>query len=93
MFVGLLHLELRIAESHSLKEKRQVVQSLIETTRRRFNASVAEVDHLDAWQMAGVGVACVANERRHLDQVLAKIESHVESDPRVEIVRSGIEIL
>ena len=93
MFVGLLHLELRLAESHSLKDKRQVIQSLIETTRRRFNASVAEVDHLDAWQLAGIGVACVANERRFLDQVLAKVETYVESEPRVEIIRSDIEIL
>lgn len=93
MLVGLLHLELRIAESQSLKDKRQVVQSLIETTRRRFNASVAEVDHLDVWQMAGIGIACVANERRFLDQALARIESHIESEPRIEVVRAEREIL
>jgi len=93
MFIGLLTLELRIPGSHSLKDKRQVIQSLIETTRRRFNASVAEVDHQDAWQTAGIGIACVANEKRFLDEVLARIETFVESEPRVEVVRSEVEIL
>jgi uncharacterized protein YlxP (DUF503 family) len=92
MLVGLLQLELRLPGCHSLKDKRQVLQSLIEGMRRRFNASVAEVDHLDAWQMSGLGVACVANERRFLDQVLSKVESFVASEPRVEIVHSETEI-
>jgi uncharacterized protein len=93
MFVGILHLELRIPGSHSLKDKRQVLKSLIETMRNRFNASVAEVDQMDAWQSAVVGVACVANDRRFLDQVLSRIEAHVAGEPRVEIVHSETEIL
>ena len=93
MLIGLLQLELRIAGSHSLKDKRQVLQSTIEQLRRRFNVSVAEVGHQDAWQAATLGIAIVANERRFLDEVLSKVEAFVESDPRIEVVGTETEIL
>lgn len=93
MLIGLLQLELRIAGSHSLKDKRQVIQSLIEQVRRRLNVSVAEVGHQDAWQAATLGIACVANERRFLDEVTTKAEKFFESDPRIEVIASQVEIL
>ncbi|HEY3268298.1 MAG TPA: DUF503 domain-containing protein [Armatimonadota bacterium] len=93
MFVALLEIELRLEASHSLKDKRQVVQSLIDQMRRRFNVSVAEVDRLDAWQSAVIGVACVANEKRFLQEAIAHVENFVESDPRIVVVRTETEIV
>ena len=60
--LGVGHVTLHIHESHSLKDKRRVVRSLIERARSRFNASVAEVGELDNWQAAVVG--SVAGGRR-----------------------------
>ena len=93
MQIGLLQLELHIPGAHSLKDKRQVLQSLIETMRRRFNVSVAEVGRQDAWQHAEIAVATVANERRFVDEVLSRVESFVESEPRAEITGATSEIL
>jgi uncharacterized protein YlxP (DUF503 family) len=39
--IGVLTLELRIETSHSLKEKRHVVQSLKDRLRHKFNVAVA----------------------------------------------------
>lgn len=93
MLIGLLQLELRFAGSHSLKDKRQVLQSTIEHLRRKFNVSVAEVGHQDAWQASTLGIAIVANERRFLEEALTKVEAFVESDPRIEIVGADTEFL
>jgi uncharacterized protein YlxP (DUF503 family) len=93
MLIGLLQLELHIPGAHSLKDKRHVLQSLIETTRRRFNVSVAEVGRQDAWQHAELGIACVANERRFLDECLSRVQSFVESEPRLEVTGALTEIL
>jgi uncharacterized protein YlxP (DUF503 family) len=41
MPVGLLTLELHIAEAQSLKDKRQVLRSLKERLRAHFNATAA----------------------------------------------------
>lgn len=80
MVIGVGYVTLHIFESHSLKEKRRVVRSLVERARQRFNASVAEVDHLDSWQVAGIGFTCVSNSGAHADQMLASIVSFIESN-------------
>ncbi len=43
MAVGLLTLELHIAEAQSLKDKRQVLRSLKDRLRAQFNVAVAEL--------------------------------------------------
>ena len=78
MNVGVLRFTLRIPESGSLKDKRQVVRSVMQRLRNKFQVAVAEVGDNDAWQMATIGVACVANTARHCDEVLAEIVAFVE---------------
>jgi uncharacterized protein YlxP (DUF503 family) len=80
MVIGVGYVTLQVFESHSLKEKRRVVRSLIERTRSRYNAGVAEVDYLDSWQMAGIGFTCVSNSGSHADQMLAEIIRFIESN-------------
>ena len=48
MWVGALEFDLLLGDVHSLKEKRSVVRPLIADVRKRFELSVAEVDHLRA---------------------------------------------
>lgn len=69
---------MRIPESGSLKDKRQVVRSVSQRIRNKFQVAVAEVDDNDAWQIAAIGVACVANSARHCNEVLAEIVAFVE---------------
>ena len=66
MFVALQRFDLRIRESHSLKQKRHVVKALTAAIRQRFNVSVAEVDHQDLWQRATIAVAAVGGQEYHL---------------------------
>lgn len=77
MTVALLRLTLRLP-SATLKEKRTIVKSVVERLRRRFNASVAEVDALDDPGMAVIGVACLSNESRHADAAIQTIARTVE---------------
>ena len=44
MYVGMLRIELYMPQCRTLKEKRQVVKSIIDRTRNRFNVAVAEVE-------------------------------------------------
>lgn len=68
-------LELRIAEAHSLKEKRQVVKSLKDRLRHRFNVSVAEVDYLDMWQSALLAVSVVSSSKQLAAGILSAVEA------------------
>ena len=93
IIVGLCTVELFIPESQSLKDKRQVLLSLKDRLREKFNLSVAEVDGQDLWQKAVFGLACVANEGRYANQVCDHALNLIRSVPTVEIVQSRIELL
>ncbi|MFQ5839631.1 MAG: DUF503 domain-containing protein [Candidatus Methylomirabilales bacterium] len=78
MVVGTCRVDLRIPDSSSLKGKRQVLRSIKDRVRNRFNVSIAEVDYLDEWRRATLGVACVANDARFVDEVLSKVMDLIE---------------
>ena len=72
--VGVIILELRLDESHSLKDKRHFVKSLKDRLRSRFNVSVAEIDYQDLWQRGLIAVATVSSDQARAEQVLQSVE-------------------
>jgi uncharacterized protein len=72
--IGVLTLELRLENSHSLKDKRHVVKSLKDRLRNRFNVSVAEIDYQDLWQRSVVAAVTVSSDRVHAEKVLRAVE-------------------
>ena len=73
--IAVLTLELHIEHSHSLKDKRQVVKSLKDRLRERFNVSVAEIDGLESWQRSVVAAVTVSSDRTYAEQVLQAAEN------------------
>ena len=55
-------LTVEIPESHSLKEKRAVVRSLVERLRTRMRVAAAEVGQQDSVGRAQVGFAVVSGD-------------------------------
>ncbi|HET8722083.1 MAG TPA: DUF503 family protein, partial [Nitrospira sp.] len=55
--------------------------------------SVAETDGQDLWQKAVLALACVANDGRHVNQVLDQALNLIRTQALVEIVQSRIELL
>jgi uncharacterized protein YlxP (DUF503 family) len=85
--------ELHLPDVGSLKGKRPALKGLKEKLRRRFEISVAEVDHHDSWQRATLALAYVSGDSRHANEVISKamdfIEDHVDgyvTDVQVEIL-------
>src|SRR5208337_2504347 len=93
MPVGLLTLELHIAEAQSLKDKRQVLRSLKDRLRARFNVAVAELDFMDTWQRSVVGVVTVSNEEQHVEQALQKVLAEADRILGPLVVGHAVEIL
>lgn len=86
MIVGVLETEFYIQRSTSLKEKRMILKSVKEKISNKFNASIAELDYLDKWQRALIGVAVVSNKKSYTQEVLQKIFQTLDNDLRFEIV-------
>ncbi len=92
MIIGTLTITLYLHASESLKDKRQIIKSLIETIRQKFNVSIAEVDALDKWQVAIIGAACIANDTQHVNRVLDKLLDTIENNPLVDMGEVEMEI-
>ena len=80
MVIGVCRLTLDVPESLSLKDKRGPVRSLVARLRSTFNVAVAEVDALDSWQTAVLGLAVVSHEQAHANAMLDKIVHFVEEN-------------
>jgi uncharacterized protein len=86
MWMGALEFDLLLGDVHSLKEKRSLIRPLIAEVRKRFELSVAEVDHLDLHRRAAIGVAAVSPDRAHLVELLDAVEQLVAYRPEVELL-------
>lgn len=93
MVIGSAILTFRASWVMSLKEKRMVLKSLIEKTRHKFNISIAEVDTQDIHQILTIGVACISNEARHVEQMTEKVIDFMENHTEAELLEVQREIL
>jgi uncharacterized protein YlxP (DUF503 family) len=73
-YVGIFTFELFLPGSSSLKDKRMVVRSVKAQLQNRVRCAIAEVDHHDVWQRAGLTLACVAREAREAERLLDEAE-------------------
>ena len=74
MPIAYLTLEVRIEAAHSLKDKRQVVRSLKDRLRAKFNIAIAEIEETGLWQRATLGAVSVSSSRDYLAGLMANVE-------------------
>jgi uncharacterized protein len=86
MFVLALEMQIRVVNARSLKDKRQIVKSVLDGARRRFAVSAAEVGAQDAWQRGVLGFAVVAASASHAEDVIDAVDRYVWSRLDLEIV-------
>lgn len=93
MVIGVSRLELLLPECGSLKEKRQVVKSILDRVKNKFGVSGAEIDHHDLWQRASLGIACIAQTNYQAKKLLFKVERFVEQLNKASILDNHITTL
>ncbi len=94
MIVGVCRIRLRLPESSSLKDKRQVLKAIKDRIKNRFEVSIAEVEELDTWQIATLGVCCVSNDSRHAGEIISRVIDFInDSHFDVEMLDTQIETI
>jgi hypothetical protein len=86
MWACAISVTLRIPGVRSLKSKRSVLRPHIERLRRLASISVSEVDHHDAWQVAGLGLAIVAPDRAHMEAIVDRARRYLDAQADIELV-------
>ncbi|MSR31781.1 MAG: DUF503 domain-containing protein [Gemmataceae bacterium] len=89
--VGCIRVRLLVRESHSLKDKRQVLKSIKDLLRNRFNVAVAEVDHQENRQLIVLGIASVSNQASHLKATFDEVARFLRNHPVAEFIDCQME--
>lgn len=92
MLIGTIQLYLFLP-SRTLKEKRQIINSIKDRTRSKFNVSIAEIDFNDNHSNALLGIAVVGNDGNYLNSVLYSIVNFIEKEFPSMVSDYTIEIL
>lgn len=72
--VGVITLELRLDDAHSLKDKRHYVKGLKDRLRHKFNVAVAEIGEPHVWQYGVIACVTVSPDRPFAERILQSVE-------------------
>lgn len=86
-------IEIIIYHSNSLKDKRQVLKSILERIKARYNVSISETKYHEKWNRSCIGVVTISNSKEISESTINKIISFIDNDSRVEIINYDVEII
>jgi uncharacterized protein YlxP (DUF503 family) len=77
-WLGVATISVGIPGAGSLKDRRQVVRSLTERLKKRFNASCADLGPDDVWERAELASVCAGSSHQEMSSRMDKLCSFVE---------------
>ena len=86
MRVIVIKVSLRADWSHSLKEKRMIVKSIISKLQNKFNISVCEIENQDIHTVITIGIAGIALDSKVCDSTIDNIINYIEDITDAEII-------
>ena len=94
MFIGTSRVTLHLLASQSLKDKRQVIKSLLARLHNQFEVAAAEVENQDLRQLATLGLAYVSGDAAHAQEVIEHALRYIEATrPDCEITDARVEVV
>ncbi|MGD9817932.1 MAG: DUF503 domain-containing protein [Desulfomonilaceae bacterium] len=93
MVVGVAVFRIFIHQSFSLKQKRQVVKSILGKVTGKFDISIAEVGENDKWKKGIIAIAVVSNDAGHAHSMLESVHHFIEELHVAEIESFTTEII
>lgn len=94
MFVVYGNAQIYLPYCTSLKEKRSVINGLINRVRKRFNVSISEVAYHDLWQRSVIGFTAVSGKNDELQFLINIIdETFYNYSSDMEILDFNYEII
>jgi len=93
----IIEAEVKLFDSHSLKEKRILRQKLTEKLRSGHNVSIAETDKQDLWDFIALTIAYVAIDQSAAEKKAEVLEKRIceilEQDGSGELIRFYREVV
>jgi len=95
LFIGIMVLQVKTTNSFSLKDRRQIVRSLVEKSRKRFNVSVADLGPYSSYQDAYLAFSLVSSSSTYVEEKMDSIKrliSTLEDSGDFYVVRETREV-
>jgi len=92
MTIGSLHVTLRLRESRTLKDKRQVLRSIQDRLRNQFHVAVSEVGHHDDVKVIEFGIAAIGHEVGAIRTLLQTIQEALRAHPIAEYLQGELSV-
>lgn len=92
MYVGIGFIRIRIYDAYSLKDRRQVLHSIVTKLQNKFNLSVSVVDSGEVWNLAELGTAAVSSSKQLIESTYQKVGDILDDDYRFEVLVFEVDI-
>lgn len=84
-------LDIKLNNTASLKEKRNIIKSILEKSKRRFNIAIIESDYQDDTGFAYLSITSISNNKVHIENQFRDLVEFIELNYDVEIIEIDIE--
>lgn len=91
--MGILSVDLHLPDGGSLKGKRKELLRVRNGLARRFSCAVAEVDHHELWQRAGLTLAVVGRSASDTEERVADALRWLHGDEAFQVVGEWSELV
>ncbi|NLV98378.1 MAG: DUF503 domain-containing protein [Clostridiaceae bacterium] len=85
MFILAVRFVIKLSWVKSLKEKRRVKRSLVDSMRRRYNVSIKEVEAQDVHQTLVLGLSYTALSQGEAEQMAGTLTDYIYENAEGEI--------
>jgi uncharacterized protein YlxP (DUF503 family) len=92
MKIGLCVIDLYLPGTNSLKGKRQILKSIKDRIRNKFNVSIAEIEDNEKWRKTKIGVVTINNDSSQIDSILQSVIKFIDGFYPAQIVNYQIEL-
>ncbi len=92
MVIGLCTVRFNLPSSSSLKDKRQICQSLTVKIRKNYNVAIAEIGDLNSYKWATMAFVSVNTEKNRLNSTLSRVIEYINKEPSLVVEKCNIEI-
>lgn len=84
--VGWGEIELLLPACNSLKDKRQILSSILIKLKKGFNVSICEVESQDKWQRAKLQIAIAGTSMESIHHSFDGILKALDSNPEITMI-------
>ena len=93
MFVGAGIIKINVPYSKSLKDKRKVIKSIINSLQSKYNISISEVASQNNTTIGEIGFSMVSPDQKYINSLFEKILNFINDNYDIVVLNEDYEIM